>query len=95
MGNLEIVDSGRSLTSNGLTYVGGQLKSSAALIPTTQSTFTVNGGLVFGTTSGVPLASTYKVKTTLNYNADKAKAPDVSTALRSAKGVSIVRWGLP
>jgi hypothetical protein len=39
--------------------------------------------------------STYNAKTTLTYNAAKVKAPELSSALRQPKGVTIVRWGLP
>jgi Tfp pilus assembly protein PilX len=98
-GNLEIYQSGRNLTSNGLTYIGGQLKSNNNGLPappqSLASTFTVNGGLIFGSSSVVPIPTTYNVKTLITYNATKARAPDLSTALRQPIGVSIVRWGLP
>jgi hypothetical protein len=98
-GNLEIYQSGRNLTSNGLTYIGGQLKSNNNGLPappqSLASTFTVNGGLIFGSSSVVPIPTTYNVKTLITYNATKARAPDLSTALRQPTGVSIVRWGLP
>ena len=97
-GNLEIFQSGKNLTANGITYIGGQLKSSGT--PASQdlaSTFVVNGGLIFGSTSVSPIPSNYNVKTTLNYNATRAVAPELtaSAGLRQATGVSIVRWGLP
>jgi hypothetical protein len=95
-GNVEIFQSGKSITTNGLTYIGGQLKSNGTpLLPSLASTFTVNGGLVFGSQTTTPIAASYNVKTTLNYNAAKAQAPELSSALRSSKGVSILRWGLP
>jgi hypothetical protein len=101
-GNLEIFQAGKNLTVNGITYIGGQLRSNNNGIsppppPELASTFTVNGGLIFGTTSVSPIPSTYNVKTQLNYNATKAVAPELtaSAALREATGVSIVRWGLP
>jgi cytoskeletal protein CcmA (bactofilin family) len=95
-GNVEIFQSGKSLTSNGATYIGGQLKSNGTpLLPALTSTFTVNGGLIFGSPTASPIPNTYNVKTVLNYNATKARAPDLSSALRQPKGVSIVRWGLP
>jgi Tfp pilus assembly protein PilX len=95
-GNVEIFQNGKSLTANGATYIGNQLKSNGTpTLPALTSTMTVNGGLIFGTPSGAPIASGYNVKTVLNFNAAKAKAPELSTSLRSPKGVSIVRWGLP
>lgn len=100
-GNLEIFQSGKNLTANGITYIGGQLKSNnnglPAPPPELASTFVVNGGLIFGTTSVAPIPSNYNVRTTLNYNPTRAVAPELtpSPALRRATGVSIVRWGLP
>ena len=98
-GNLEIFQSGKTLTANGITYIGGQLKSSGTrpALAELGSTFTVNGGLIFGSTSVSPVASSYNVTTTLNYNPTRAVAPELtpSASLRRATGVSIVRWGLP
>ena len=100
-GNLEIFQSGKSLTANGITYIGGQLKSNNGGLPAPPqelaSTFVVNGGLIFGSTSVSPIPSNYNVRTTLNYNPARAVAPELtaSPSLRSATGVSIVRWGLP
>jgi hypothetical protein len=98
-GNLEIYQSGKNLTANGLTYVGGQLKHNnnglPAPSPALASTFTVNGALVFGSTTTAPIPLGYNVKTQINYNATKAHAPELTTALRKPKGVTIVRWGLP
>lgn len=101
-GNLEIYQQGKSLTSNGLTYVGGQLRSNnnGLLSIVTPSTFTVNGQLLIGTTGVSPQPTTpimtgYNVKTTLTYNAAKATAPDISSEFRTPTGVTIVRWGLP
>ena len=96
-GNLEIFQSGKNLTANGVTYIGGQLKSSGTpLIPTLASTLTVNGSLVFGSTGGTsPIMLGYNAKTNLTYNATKAKAPELSSSLRQPTGVTIVRWGLP
>jgi Tfp pilus assembly protein PilX len=100
-GNLEIFQSGKNLTVNGITYIGGQLKSNNNLLPAPPpelaSTFVVNGGLIFGTTSVSPIPSNYNVRTTLNYDPTRAVAPELtpSAALRNATGVSIVRWGLP
>jgi choice-of-anchor A domain-containing protein len=66
-GNLEIYQSGRNLTSNGLTYIGGQLKSNNNGLPappqSLSSTFIVNGGLIFGSTSVAPIQTTYNAKT--------------------------------
>jgi len=100
-GNLEIFQSGKNLTANGITYIGGQLKSNNNLLPAPPlemaSTFVVNGGLIFGSTTVSPIPSTYNVRTTLNYNPTRAVAPELtsSAALRRATGISIVRWGLP
>jgi hypothetical protein len=98
-GNLEIFQSGKNLTANGVTYIGGQLKSNnnglPAPAPSLASTFTVNGGLIFGSTTVSPIMLGYNAKTNLNYNATKAKAPELSSSLRQATGVTIVRWGLP
>jgi choice-of-anchor A domain-containing protein len=95
-GNVEIYQQGKSLTSNGVTYIGGQLKSNGSpLLPALASTFTVNGGLIFGSPTVQPIMTGYNVKTSLTYNAAKASAPELSSALRTTKGVTIVRWGLP
>ena len=94
-GSLETVHPGRSVTANGAVYVGTALKQSGTYTTLTQSTMTINGGLILGTTGSVPVPLGYAVKTTVNYNATKARAPELSTACRVAKGVSIVRWGLP
>jgi hypothetical protein len=44
-----------------------------------------------------PTSLTYNIITTVNYDATKAKSPDLTSAqqLRYASGVSILRWGLP
>ena len=98
-GNLEIFQSGKNLTANGVTYIGGTLKSNnnglPAPLPALASTFTVNGGLIFGSPTATPIMLGYNVKTNLNYNATKAKAPELSSILRQPKGITIVRWGLP
>ena len=98
-GNLEIFQSGKNLVANGVTYIGGQLKSNNNGLPappqSLASTFTVNGGLIFGSTTISPVMLGYNAKTSLNYNATKAKAPELSSTLRQATGVTIVRWGLP
>lgn len=102
-GNLEIYHTGKSLTTNGLTYIGGQLRSNnnglSSIPPELASTFTVNGQLLIGTTGvspapSPPIMTGYNARTTLTYNADNARAPDISSAFRSATGVTIVRWGL-
>jgi hypothetical protein len=99
-GNLDVAQKQKSITVNGACYIGTQLKSTILSAPSTladYSRFNVNGALMIGVTGTSPIGSGYNVVTTVTYDATKAKAPDLSaaTALRVAKGVSVVRWGLP
>jgi len=96
-GTLQIDQPKCSLTANGVCFVGKTVKSSGSTpgLPTDISTFTVNGALVVGATSGSPLASSYNVLTTVTYDPTKAVAPQLSSVQHAACGVSVVRWGLP
>lgn len=99
-GNLKINQANRSITVNGSTYVGKQLQMAVVTVPgslANYSKLTINGTLLMGTTSMAPTSLTYNIITTVNYDATKAKSPDLTSAqqLRYASGVSILRWGLP
>jgi hypothetical protein len=95
-GTLEIFQPSKNITTNGATYVGTILKSNGTpLSAAVSSIFNVNGGLLIGTLSGTPVSASYNVVTVVKYDATKAKAPDLTSSLRTATGVSIQRWGLP
>ena len=98
-GTLEIYQPLNSLTVNGICYVGTTVKSNG-IYPTPGSnstTFNVNGALIVGTPAGTPVTTTpaYTIPTVVKYDATKAKAPELTSVQHVAKGVSIVRWGLP
>ena len=83
-----------SITINGTCFIGTQLKSTTISFPLTYaeySRFTVNGGLLIGSTSS-PVSSGYNVVTSVTYNSASPPAP---IQLSKPKGVSILRWGLP
>jgi choice-of-anchor A domain-containing protein len=96
-GTLEIYQSKNSLTVNGICFVGTTIKSngSTPTPPSDTSTFNVNGAVIVGTSGGTPVTTPFTVPTVIRYDATKAKAPDLTCVQRVAKGVSIVRWGLP
>lgn len=97
-GYLEIQQPAKSLTVNGLCYVGSQLRTNTTTTPSPASLIsklTVNGGLLMGTTGSSNIMSGYNIITAVTYNASKSKAPDMTANYRVPKGVSIVRWGLP
>jgi Tfp pilus assembly protein PilX len=95
-GNLEIFQSNKNLTVNGLCYIGGTLRSNGITPPLASiSKFNVNGALLMGTTGSGSTMSGYNVLTTVTYISAKAKAPEMTANYRVPTGVSIVRWGLP
>ena len=97
-GTLTLNQSNNSLTVNGVCYVGNTIKSSGSAppLPANSTTFAVNGALLGGTTGGASVNTlSYNVYATVKYDATKAKVPDMTSVQRVAKGVSIVRWGLP
>jgi hypothetical protein len=99
-GNLKINQALRSITVNGSTYVGKQLQMAVVTVPSglaQYSKLTINGALLMGTSTLSPTGLGYNIYTIINYDATKAKSPDLSSAaqLRYASGVSILRWGLP
>jgi len=89
-GNMQINQSKKVMTINGVCYVGGQVKSSGVpLLPADSSMFTVNGGLL----SKDGFGSGYNVTTTVKLDSTMSKAPDLSSVGRSNTGVTILRWG--
>jgi Tfp pilus assembly protein PilX len=98
-GTMDVAQKQKSITVNGTCFIGTQLKSTTVpagnnpLSLAEYSRFTVNGGLLFGTLSGTaPVATLYTPITTVTYNAASPPAP---IQLKTAKGVSVLRWGLP
>jgi Tfp pilus assembly protein PilX len=94
-GMLDIVNPSKVITAKGVCYVG-QIKSTnnpASLVVASQ--FNIQGGLIIGSSSATPVASSFTAKVNVTYDATKAKASELSSVGRVSKGVSIVRWGLP
>jgi hypothetical protein len=93
-GTLEIAHPSNGLTTNGTTYVGTALKQSGTLGSLVNaSTFTVNGALMLGNTTSTAIPTGFNVKTAINYQAAKAKAPGLSPKL-ATRTVNVQRWGL-
>jgi hypothetical protein len=98
-GTMDVAQKQKSITVNGTCYIGTQLKCTVVpagnnpLSYAEYSRFTVNGGLLFGTPTGTaPVATLYTPITSVVYNAASPPAP---IQLKTAKGVSVLRWGLP
>jgi hypothetical protein len=94
-GKMDIAHKQKNITVNGTCYIGQQLKQTIINSPvfyTDYSRFTVNGGLLIGSNSAAPFATTFTVQTTVNYDAAHPPAP---IQLKVNKGVSVLRWGLP
>jgi hypothetical protein len=91
-GTLEIFHPSNGLTTHGTTYVGTALKQSGTLGSLVNaSTFTVNGALMFGSTTSTPVPTGFNVKTTINYQSAKAKAPGLSPKL-ATRTINVKRW---
>ncbi|HYO07440.1 MAG TPA: hypothetical protein VER17_00580 [Tepidisphaeraceae bacterium] len=97
-GTLEIFQPLKSLTVNGVCFVGGQLKTNnngTIVTVLNASQFRVNGALLMGTTTPDGAFFTgYNAITTVKPGGH-TKVPDLTANYRVPKGVSIVRWGLP
>ncbi len=87
---MQVNQSKKVITVNGVCYVGAKMKSSGVpLLPTDSSTFTVNGGLLIKDS----FESGYNVTTTVKLDSTMSKAPDLSSVGRWNTGVTILRWG--
>jgi hypothetical protein len=97
--DLVVAESGNSLTVNGVVFVGNQLRQigSTPLLGIGNSTLTINGALLSGSTGTPPIASGWGITTNLIFNQTTARAPDITSnpALRQPVSVSIQRWGPP
>jgi Tfp pilus assembly protein PilV/cytoskeletal protein CcmA (bactofilin family) len=92
IGNLQVNQTQKSMTVNGICFVGGQLKSSGVFVTlATCSSLTVNGGLLIGGSS--PISSSYNPITNVTLNSTMNKAPELSTAGRTPIGIQVLRWG--
>ncbi len=90
-GNMQINQTLKSITVNGVCYVGGQLKSSGLYLRASDSSIlNVNGGLLIG---GSGMSSSYNVTTNVQLDPTMSKAPDLSSAGRTPVGIKVVRWG--
>ncbi|HEX8521794.1 MAG TPA: hypothetical protein VF669_06015 [Tepidisphaeraceae bacterium] len=93
IGNLQINQTRKSITVNGVTYVGGSVKTSGVyVLQSDSSTMTINGSLLTGSSSS-GISNTFNAAMTILYDATLAKAPDLSSAGRSATGINVLRWG--
>ncbi|MEO6434398.1 MAG: hypothetical protein ABIP55_01380 [Tepidisphaeraceae bacterium] len=92
-GILDIDRTLKSLTVNGTCFVGTQIKASGSTpLPINLSTFTINGGLLVGQSGSSPIPTTgYNITTVLKFVKTKANP----VALKTPRGVGILRWGLP
>jgi Tfp pilus assembly protein PilX len=91
-GNFQVNQTLKSMTVNGICYVGGQLKSSGVWVTLAQaSTLTVKGGLLIGNAS--PISSSYNAVTNVTLNTTMNLAPELSTAGRTPIGIQVLRWG--
>jgi Tfp pilus assembly protein PilX len=93
IGNLQVNQTKKAITVNGVVYVGGNLKTSGVLLlPADASTLTINGGLLLGNSS-TPISTGYNAVTYVKVDSTLTSVPDLSTTGRSPMSVSVKRTG--
>ncbi len=91
-GNFQVNHTLKSMTINGICYIGGTLKSSGVWVQLSQaSVLTVKGGLLIANVS--PISSSYSAVTNVTLNSTMNLAPELSTAGRTPIGIQVLRWG--
>ncbi len=80
--------SSRSFTVNGVTWLGGDLKSSGSFLG---GTLAFNGAVIFGNGGTVDSGFTPLVAVKFNFDATKAIAPDMDKSV-SSPGVKFTSW---